>query len=110
MKTGTAQSPLFELGHVVATASVNEQLAQPHRSVVIQWLQRHARGDWGDIHPDDNGLNEAAITSGARILSVYTVPDELAAHCDDPTVWIITDAADDRGNRTTTTVLYPTEY
>ena len=34
-------------------------------------LRRHVSGDWGDIHPEDDGLNEEALETGARIVSVY---------------------------------------
>ena len=34
-------------------------------------LDRHLTGDWGDIHPEDRGLNEEALRTGARIFSVY---------------------------------------
>jgi hypothetical protein len=32
--------------------------------------------DWGDIHPEDDGLNEQALETGARILSVYGTADD----------------------------------
>jgi hypothetical protein len=39
-------------------------------------LRRHVSGDWGDIHPEDDGLNEGALETGARILSVYSTADD----------------------------------
>ena len=38
-------------------------------------LRGHVSGDWGDIHPEDDGLNEEALETGARILSVYGTAD-----------------------------------
>jgi hypothetical protein len=39
-------------------------------------LRGHVSGDWGDIHPEDDGLNEEALETGARILSVYGTADD----------------------------------
>jgi hypothetical protein len=35
-------------------------------------LDRHARGDWGAIDPEDQGLNEQALVTGARLLASIT--------------------------------------
>ncbi len=92
----------FSLGHVVATPGVLDRVSHGLVSAVTL-LARHSVGDWGDISPDDRGVNEAALLSGARLLSVYTVNDTL-------TVWILTEAADDDGTRAATTLLLPDEY
>jgi hypothetical protein len=63
-------------------------------------LTRHARGDWGDIDPEDRGVNEAALAQGARIMSVYKLADD-----SDERIWIITEA-----DRSSTTVLLPSDY
>ncbi len=34
-------------------------------------VARHWAGDWGEISPEDLGLNEDAIRDGARVFSVY---------------------------------------
>ena len=34
-------------------------------------IARHVTGDWGDIDPEDRGLNEQALRRGSRIFSVY---------------------------------------
>jgi len=61
-------------------------------------LRRHVSGDWGDIHPEDDGLNEEALETGARILSVLR-------HGRRPNrLWIITEA--DRS----ATILRPEDY
>ena len=65
-------------------------------------LARHLAGDWGNVDPEDAGLNDRALRTGARLLSVYRVADEV--------VWIITEAADDDGRRAATTVLLASEY
>jgi len=66
-------------------------------------VARHAAGDWGHLDPEDKGLNEQALVSGARIFSVY----RLSA---DVTVWVITNGDDEEGHRDATTVLLPQEY
>ena len=53
--------------------------------------------------PEDKGLNEQALVSGARIFSVYRLSDEV-------TVWVITNGDDEDGTRDATTVLLPEEY
>jgi hypothetical protein len=32
-------------------------------------LDRHSRGDWGDIDVEDQGLNEQALLTGDRLVS-----------------------------------------
>jgi len=59
---------------------------------------RHWTGDWGEISPEDHGLNEDAIRDGARVFSVYHLQGG-------GRVWIITEAG-----RHATTLLLPSEY
>ena len=92
----------FPLGQVVATPGALEALQRNH-TTGLEFLQRHARGDWGDLSNEDRQANEEALHSGARILSSYLLTDETK-------LWIITEAADKRGNRTATTLLLPDEY
>jgi hypothetical protein len=66
-------------------------------------LVTHSRGDWGDIDPEDRGLNEQALVTGDRLLSVYPIAEGVA-------IWVITEAADEDGTRSATTLLLPTEY
>jgi hypothetical protein len=86
-----AHTPL-ELGRVVVTATCLERLRiDGEEDLVVQirdiapLLRRHKAGDWGGV--SDLWVNQAAITDGSRVLSVYDVRGE--------TVWIITDAATD---------------
>lgn len=105
-QTGT--TPLFPLGHVMATPGAIEALAEAHgnawRPAVHRLLCRHQSGDWGEIHPDDRGANERSLQYGTRLLSVYRlrslVPGQEGAK-----VWIITEA-----DRSATTILLPEEY
>jgi hypothetical protein len=93
--------PLFPLGQVVATPGAISRMEQLGIEP-IDLLRRHVTGDWGDIHPDDRGLNELALADGSRIFSVYGKDDEC--------IWLISDAVGDDGQRTATTFLLPEDY
>lgn len=99
----TKTIPLFPLGQTLATPGALELLTKLGLSA-MEFLQRHYMGDWGEIHSDDVGLNEAALKDGSRIMSVYKINQ--GGH----TIWIITEAADENGQRAATTVLLPSEY
>jgi hypothetical protein len=63
-----------------------------------EFLDRHAKGDWGDVDSQDAKENEISLQRGFRLLSSYTTAagDRL---------WIITEA-----DRSGTTLLLPSEY
>src|ERR671931_2726167 len=92
----------FSLGHIAITPGALAAL-QRHGVAPATLLDRHASGDWGDIDPEDQGLNEQALRTGDRLLSVYPIAEGV-------TIWVITEAADDDGERSATTILLPTEY
>lgn len=95
--TGTPSvSPRFALGQVVATPAVLEHLER-HGVNASEYLNRHVRGDWGEVPLDDAAENEFAVTRRLRLLSSYTIAGER--------VWIITEA-----DRSSTCLLYPSEY
>ena len=95
--------PTFHLGPIVATPGALEALGR-NQSTGIEYLQRHASGDWGDLDKEDKHSNDAAVRTGARLLSAYHLPDGTK-------LWIITDAEiDDKHNRQATTFLLPDEY
>ena len=91
----------FALGQLVLTAGVNEAVASGQLRP-LDFLRRHAQGDWGDLDPEDKAMNDAAVASGDdRIFSAYKitgVPGENK-------IWIITERS-----RSYTTILYPHEY
>ena len=92
----------FRLGQIVATPGALDAL-QRNNVTAFDYLRRHASGDWGVLCEEDKQANEEAITNGARIMSAYFLPDETK-------VWVITEAADEAGNRMATTLLLPDEY
>ena len=48
-------------------------------------------------------MNEWALRTGDRLFSVYPIAQGV-------TIWVITEAADDDGERSATTILLPTDY
>jgi len=88
--------PLFPLGQVVATRGVLMHLER-EGIAADPYLDRHVRGDWGDVPPEDAEANRYAVIVGARIMSSYQIAGER--------VWIITEA-----DRSATTLLFPSEY
>ena len=58
----------FYLGPFLATAGVSRELDLED---VLIALKRHQSGDWGDVCPEDRAANDAAVTDGSRLLSVY---------------------------------------
>lgn len=87
----------FSPGEIVATrgadALLREQDLHP-----VRLLARHLSGDWGEVCAEDAQANEAALQTGARLLSVYTVA---GVKC-----FVITEAEP----RAVTTILLADEY
>ena len=92
----------FSLGQIVATPGAIEAL-EASSQTANEFLARHVHGDWGTVSPEDREANDASLIDGSRILSSYRVKDGTK-------IWIITEAADDNGNRAATTILLPSEY
>lgn len=90
-------TPMFDLGRIVATPAALQVLTA-RQMTPLNLLQRHARGDWGDLEAEDIQANQDALQHGWRLFSSY--------HLDPVTkVWIITEA-----DRSVTTVLLPDDY
>ena len=97
------QQRQFDLGPIVATPGALELLGK-NGSTGLEYLVRHAKGDWGELCEEDRQANEAALQTGARLLSSYVLPDG-------EKLWIITDAEiDDEHHRQATTLLRPDDY
>lgn len=90
----------FELGQVLATPLAIETFTAEE---IGECLFKHMIGQWGDVCAEDAMRNMLALKSGARLMSVYKLSNER-------TMWIITEAKDDNGFRSATTVLLPDEY
>lgn len=90
--------PLFSIGRVVATPAAIVALLEGEGEPSAL-LQRHRRGDWGDLDAEDRAVNRKALLFGQRLLSAYTLP------ANGEKIWIITEA-----DRSVTTLLLPSEY
>ena len=97
------RSPKFALGKLRATPGALEALTQAGQSP-CELLARHVQGDWGSVSAGDAALNDAALQDGSRLLSAYVLPTT------GQKLWILTEAVDDHGQRTATTMLRPDEY
>lgn len=90
---------LFQLGRLTMTRGVQSLVVDGFD--LGQLLARYKRGEWGDSDKEDIDSNNRAVKKGgARIFSSYDVPES-----PDGRVWIITEH-----DRSSTTVLLPTEY
>jgi len=94
--------PRFEPGQVLATPGALKTLEGDQQSPA-EFLDRHVRGDWGEVCAEDAACNDAALRDGARLWSAYSTR---GGH----KIWVITEATDDRGQRSATTILLPEEY
>lgn len=83
------------LGRTVITTNANG---------VLDWadiapaIERHRRGDWGDVCKEDAAVNDIAVKVGSRVLSSYKTDSGVE-------FWILTEA-----DRSVTTVLLPEDY
>lgn len=84
--------PRFKLGRIVATPG-----AMALGINFAPYINRHVRGDWGEVDEEDWKRNNLSIENGSRIVSAY---ETTAGR-----IWIITEA-----DRTVTTLLLPSEY
>lgn len=94
MATQHAAAVAFRPGRTVATPGALSTFSDHEMGLA---LGRHLSGDWGDIDPEDRGVNEQALIAGERLLSSYNIRDER--------LWIITE-----WDRSVTTLLLPEEY
>jgi len=92
----------FSLGQLVATPGALSAFEKTGQSPA-DFIRRHAAGDWGEMCEEDAGLNNDAVVNGGRLMSAYRLSDNTK-------IWIITEAADENGNREATTILLPDEY
>ncbi|EON14918.1 hypothetical protein [Pandoraea sp. SD6-2] len=85
------------LGRLLATPAAVDAIQSTGASI-FALVNRHARGDWGELSEADREQNDLSVVAGRRVLSCYPLGDEQK-------VWIITEA-----DRFTTTLLLPHEY
>lgn len=85
------------LGRLLATPAAINALQTADVSI-FALVNRHARGDWGDVSAEDRQHNDLAAIAGERVLSSYSLPNG-------QTVWLITEC-----DRSITTILLPEDY
>ena len=90
---------LFNLGTIVHTPGFAALAGKNIEPTMYKLIQRHAKGDWGNLVDEDKQMNDDAIIPGqeSRILSRYDVNGE--------SVYVITE-----WDRSVTTFLLPSEY
>lgn len=90
---------LFETGKVMMTSGIASIMSNERGSeTILNCLERHCSGDWGDLSKDDKELNKTALNWGeGRIFSAYET--------DVGSIYIITES-----DRSATTILLPEEY
>ena len=91
------RSHYFSLGRVVATPGALQALEEAGQEPE-EFLNRHDRGDWGDVPEADKHENDFSLQHGFRILSAYTTNAG-------ERIWVLTEA-----DRSATTILLPEEY
>ena len=101
MTTLISPNPCFTLGHIVATPGALDALNEINYPP-LALINRHRRGDWGDLDNEDKQSNNEALQDGSRLLSEYII--------NNTKFWVITESMDDEGNRSSTTILLPEEY
>jgi hypothetical protein len=87
----------FKPGHIVATRAALDALTAAGEDV-LDYLERHLAGDWGDLSAEDKQENELSLQNGWRILSSYMLSDGTK-------IWVITEA-----DRASTCILLPSDY
>ena len=87
----------FPLGQIVATPGALKAIRDTGK-FAIDYLARHARGDWGDLDPADWNANDEALIDGTRILSAYNLTSGVV-------IWVISES-----DRPATTILLSGEY
>jgi hypothetical protein len=86
----------FRLGEFSYTPGAERALAASGQ-LPTDFLERHIRGDWGNVSEEDWALNKANIENGGRLHSTYTT-------LRGEVLWIITEA-----DRSKTTLMLPDE-
>jgi len=87
----------FPTGTIIATQRAGDALVQAGIAG-LQLVDRHVRGDWGDISPEGREENDRARRGAGRIISSYTLSTGVR-------LWVLTE-----GDRSATTILLPEEY
>ena len=94
--------PKFVLGQIVATPGALDAIEASGQSPA-EFIKRHVQLEQGDLCTEDHQLNAEALQDGSRILSAFETTTGVK-------LWVITEAGDESGRRSATTLLLPEEY
>lgn len=83
------------LGEVVITPGA--ALRVPAQDIIVA-VQKHARGDWGELDFEDSQLNDLRLQEGGPIASIFRASNGVK-------FYVLTES-----DRATTTVVLPEEY
>jgi len=88
---------MLSLGRIIMTKGISEKVAdnKEFASFITRSLQRHSRGDRGDLSEKDK--KDFSLKEGLRIFSMY--------HYGEERIWIVTET-----DRSATTVSLLEEY
>lgn len=88
----------FEKGEILFSWGVYAlmETSNTFAQFVLSSLERHKKGDWGNVCPGDQKANDDALIYQSRLFSAYLGEKK---------IWIITE-----WNRSVTTVLFPIDY
>ncbi len=86
----------FKLGNIVITSGCLNWMSA-NAIDPLPFYRRHASGDWEDLSDEDKQLNERALETGERLLSVYSLRGQK--------LYVITE-----WDRSVTTMLLAEEY
>ncbi|HCM5830615.1 hypothetical protein [Klebsiella pneumoniae] len=70
--SGYRRNLLFPIGALIFSEGIDALLRQ-RRIDPLPYLQRHTRGDWGDVNNENWNANDIALASGAKLESFYIV-------------------------------------
>jgi hypothetical protein len=87
----------FSLGDLTVTPGAQEAIANAGQDY-LDFLDRHQKGDWGNLSASDKEENDKAVIHGDRIFSAYRTQKGKK-------LWIITEA-----DRSSTCILLPEEH
>jgi len=95
----------FDTGQLMASRGVYDLACEnpDFAKFVQQSLNRHVKGEWGDVDEEDKLANDLALKQGTRLLSAYN--DDRFPKNGVANIWIITEA-----DHSATTILFPDEY
>jgi hypothetical protein len=96
---------LFETGTVVMTCGIKDLVfSDEHAQEVVEnCLERHCKGDWGDLCEDDKAMNDESLEAeknGGWTDSLFS-----SYETDVGKIYVITEC-----DRSATTILLPDEY